>query len=116
LWDGECGFCREAVGWVKRRDRAGVFKVIAYQDAPSPPMTPELRELCRNALHVVAADGALHGAGMASAFILEHIGYGRLGRAMRWRMVRPIVEWGYRRVANNRRWIGRVVFGKKCNI
>lgn len=77
-------------------------------------MTAELRERCREAVHVVTSDGETYSAGLACAFVLEQIGYGKLGRFMQWRAVRPFVEWGYRRVANNRDLVGRLIFGKKC--
>ncbi len=76
-------------------------------------MTPELREQSRRAVQVVTAENEILSAGMACAFVLEAIGYRRLGRAMRLRVFRPFVEWGYRRVANNRRFFGRLVFGNK---
>jgi len=78
-------------------------------------MTPELREMSREAVQVVTADRVTLNAGMACAFVLESIGYRRLGRWMRLGPLRPIVEWGYRRVANNRDFFGRLIFGKKCS-
>lgn len=114
LWDGECGFCRECVRWASKRDRHARFRAIPYQETPSPPMTAELRERCREAVQVVTREGATYSAGLACAFVLEQIGYERLGRFMQWRAVRPFVEWGYRRVANNRNFFGRLIFGKKC--
>jgi predicted DCC family thiol-disulfide oxidoreductase YuxK len=79
-------------------------------------MTPELRNHCREAVHVVRADGVVYSAGMACAFVLRQIGYPRLGAMMMWPALRPIVEWGYRRVARNRDWIGRLLFGKNCKL
>lgn len=114
LWDGECGFCRECVRWVIDHDRHARFRAIPYQEAPSPPMSEELREKCREAVHVVTSTGEAHSAGMAYAFVLEQIGYERLGRFMQRRAFRPFVEWGYRRVSNNRGFFGRLIFGKKC--
>jgi hypothetical protein len=78
-------------------------------------MTPELREQSRRAVQVVTAGGETLSAGMACAFVLEAIGYGKLGRTMRMWIVRPIVEWGYRRIANNRALFGRLIFGKNCS-
>ena len=44
IWDGHCGFCRRSVDWVRSHDRDGLFRTVPYQEAPSPPMTDELRE------------------------------------------------------------------------
>lgn len=114
LWDGDCGFCRECVRWVGEHDPDARFHAIAFQNAPSPPMTDDLRAKCREAVQVVSWDGTVYSAGTACAFVLEQIGYSRLGRFMQWRAIRPIVEWGYRRVANNRDLVGWLVFGKSC--
>lgn len=114
LWDGACSFCRECVRWVERRDRDSQIRAIPYQEAPSPPMDDQLREKCREAVQVVMNDGTLYSAGMACAIVIEQIGFRKLGRFMQWRAVRPFVEWGYRRVANNRHLVGRLIFGKKC--
>jgi predicted DCC family thiol-disulfide oxidoreductase YuxK len=116
IWDGGCSFCRECVAWVQERDHRRVFILIAYQVAPTPPMTAELREKSRDALQVVTSDGDTLSAGIACAFVLEKTGYVKLGRLMRLRLLRPLVEWGYRRVANNRDFVGRLVFGKKCSL
>lgn len=32
IYDGECGFCREAVGLVSRWDRNGVLALVPFQD------------------------------------------------------------------------------------
>lgn len=77
-------------------------------------MTDELRVSCREAVQVVTRDGTVYSAGRACAFVLDQLGYKRLGRFMQWRAIRPLVEWAYRRVANNRDWIGKLVFGRKC--
>lgn len=114
IWDGECGFCRECIYWVQKRDVLQKFKPVAFQAAPSPPMTIVLREKARLAVQVVTAEGRILSAGAACAFVLYEIGYRKLGRAMKLWGVRTIVEWGYRLVANNRGLFGRLIFGKKC--
>lgn len=114
LWDGDCGFCHKCIRWVEEHDLDSRFRAVAFQKAPSPPMTDELRMKCREAVQVVTRDGVVFSAGRACAFVLEQIGFRRLGRFMQWRAIRPIVEWGYRRVANNRGLVGRLVFGKTC--
>jgi predicted DCC family thiol-disulfide oxidoreductase YuxK len=114
IWDGECSFCRECVLWVQKRDTQQKFHPVSYQLAPSPPMTTELREQSRHAVQVVTADGKRFSAGAACAFVLQEIGYKRLGSTMRLWGLRTIVEWGYRRVAKNRDFFGRLIFGKQC--
>jgi len=110
IWDGQCGFCQRSIEWVRARDRDGLFRPLPYQEAPSPPMTPELYERARRAVQVIMPDGSVLAAGMAAAFVLEKLGYRRLARFMRWRWIAPVTEWGYRWVARNRGWLGRLVF------
>jgi len=77
-------------------------------------MTEALREDCRAALQVLTTKGEIFGAGKAVGFVLREVGYQRLGRILNWRWLSPVVEWGYRRVANNRKWLGRLLFGHGC--
>ncbi len=72
-------------------------------------MNEALRENCHAAVQVVTADGSQFAGGAACAYVLEQIGFVGLGRFMRTRLMRPIVEWGYRRVANNRAFLSRIL-------
>jgi predicted DCC family thiol-disulfide oxidoreductase YuxK len=111
VWDGECGFCRRAVDWALARDRAGRFEAVPYQALSEPPMTPELRAACRDAVHVRTADGRWLRAGRACLFVLERIGWPWVARVAAWPPFIWIVELGYRVVARNRpffsRWLAR---------
>ncbi len=109
LWDGACGFCRRAVEWVRRRDHAGQFEIVAYQDAASPPMTPELREACRRAVHVVTADGEVLRAGRASLFVLGRVGFPLAARLLSLPPFIWGVELGYVLVARNRSFFSRLL-------
>jgi hypothetical protein len=84
--------------------------MVAYQDAPSPPMTPTLYAACERAIHVLQPDGTLLCAGRASMFILARIGWGWVARLL---MLPPFiwaVELGYWIVAHNRAFFARVLF------
>ena len=113
LWDGNCDFCRRAAGWVERRDRGRRFRVAPYQEAPSPPMTPALREACQRAVHVIRADGRVLAGGRAWIFVLHRLGWRRTARVLaRWPL-RSLVELGYRVVAANRPLFGRFLFRER---
>lgn len=109
LWDGDCGLCAAAAAWVKRRDGAGQFHVVAWQEAPSPPMTSALAATCAQAVQVLADDGTLHGGERAVLFVLGALVWPRLAR---WG-VRPPLRWllagGYRWVAGHRHCLGRLL-------
>ena len=109
VWDGACGFCRRAVDWALARDVAGRFEAVPYQDLPTPPMTPALREACRAAVHVRTTDGRWLRGGRACLFVLERIGFPRLARIAQWPPLVWLVELGYRVVARNRPFFSRLV-------
>lgn len=110
LWDGDCGFCARSVEWVVRRDTAGAFAPLPYQEAPSPPMTPELRAACSRAVHVLARDGRLLRAGRACLFVLSEIGWPGAGRILALPPFVWLVELGYWLVARNRGLASRIFF------
>jgi hypothetical protein len=72
-------------------------------------MTDELATRCARAVHVLAPDGMLLSGGRASLFVLERIGWPRLGRVLARRPLVWLVEGGYRAVAANRGWLARFV-------
>ncbi len=83
LWDGDCGFCRRSVEWIARHDDAGRFRLVPYQDAPAPPMTPALRAAAPHAVHVVTADGRVLRAGRAFLHVLDRLGWHATARLLR---------------------------------
>ncbi len=105
LWDGDCHFCGHAVAWFRRRDFHRIFRFVPYQEAPSPPMTPELREACAKALHVIAADGQIYRAGRATLFLLEQVGWNGFARVLALPPFVWAVEIGYALVAANRSFL-----------
>jgi hypothetical protein len=73
-------------------------------------MTPELQEGCQRALHVVTSSGEILKAGRATLFVAEQVGYRRLARLLRAPPFIWAVELGYRIVASNRSFFGRLLF------
>lgn len=110
FWDGGCALCRRAVDWVARRDTDAHYRIVAYQRAPSPPMTEEIRQACASAVHVVTAEGRVLKAGRACLYILEGLGYAPLARVLGVPPMVWMVELGYRVVASRRRFFSRFPF------
>ena len=110
LWDGDCGFCRRGVEWAERRDTGHAFHAVSYQQAPSPPMTPELRQACARAVHLLTPEGRMLRAGRACLWVLERIGYPVLARVLALPPLVWVVDVGYWLVARNRRLASRVLF------
>jgi predicted DCC family thiol-disulfide oxidoreductase YuxK len=113
LFDGDCDMCRRSAAWVRRRDMQRQFEIVAYQSAPSPPMTPTLAAACEKAIHVVRADGTILRAGRACLFILERIGWGRWARLLTVPPFLWLVELGYWIVARNRSFFARFLFRRE---
>ena len=108
LWDGTCGFCRRSVAYLSRLDGAHRFRPLPYQEAPSPPMSPELRAACARAFHVVRADGQVLRAGRAALYVLGRLGHPLLAGFLGL----PPLVWAvdYWLLARNRRLVSRVLF------
>lgn len=113
LWDGECGFCRRSVDWLLARDRDGRLEAVPYQMAPAPPMTPELRQACARAVHLVEPDGRVWSAGRAVLRALEIVGYRVWPRVLRWPPFIWFIELGYWVVARNRRQASKIMFKRR---
>lgn len=110
LWDGDCGFCRRSVQWAERRDSGHTFEAVPYQQAPSPPMTPELQDACARAVHVVTPEGPVLRAGRACLWVLQRTGFPVLSRILALPPLVWGVELGYWLVARNRRLASRMMF------
>jgi hypothetical protein len=76
-------------------------------------MTDALAERCARAVHVLAPDGTLLAGGRASLFVLERIGFPRLGALLGHRPLVWAVEAGYRVVARNRGLFARFFFRRE---
>ena len=120
LWDGDCGFCRRVVEWFLRHDKQGLFEAIPYQDDTS--ITPELRQSCTQAVHVITTDGRILKAGRATLFLLEQIGCRRLAKWLAWPPFLRVVEAFYRFVARHRSLFDQILFprarwkGESCYV
>lgn len=111
IWDGECGFCRNALDWMLRQDHAGLFRAVPYQELPSPPMTPRLRQQAERAVQVITPEGQQISAGRAVLFVLQQVGWHPV--LARFASRPPLVwgvELGYRIVARNRSLFSRFLF------
>lgn len=99
LFDGDCGFCTRTAAWVTARDRDQRLRAVPYQQAPSPPMTPALRDACAEAVHVVTAEGRTLRGGDAAIHVAGAL-WGRwLAGTLAARPLRDAIGLGYRVVA-----------------
>lgn len=111
IWDGECGFCRNALTWLLRHDHDARFRPVPYQELSSPPLTPKLRQQATRAVQVITPDGEQISAGRAVLFVLRQVGWRPV--LVRLASRRPCVwavELGYWVVARNRSAFSRFLF------
>ncbi len=71
-------------------------------------MTPELYEQCRDAVHVIAADGLLLRGGRGCLYILDTLGYCRTATILGWWPLSWGVDLTYKLVARNRYVLARL--------
>jgi predicted DCC family thiol-disulfide oxidoreductase YuxK len=115
LWDGDCGFCRRGIRWFERRDTAGRMKMVPYQEAPSPPMTPVLAAECDRALYILHPDGSRTGSGRAILYMFGVIGHPKLARSLAWPPLVWLVELGYWLMARNRHIASKLLFTREVD-
>ena len=77
------------------------MQVVAYQDAPDPPVDDVLRAACAEAMHVITAHGRTIVGADAVVHVYERLGYpvGVFRYAPFSWLIRPVYAW----VAANRR-------------
>jgi len=112
VYDADCGVCQASVGWVKKRDRKGVFQFVGSDVERLPPGVS--RE--ETAHTMVVLDGArkiVRGEGVAR-ILRELPGWALLGAVLRVPGVRQIANWGYDRFARNRHRVSAALGMRAC--
>lgn len=111
IWDGDCGFCRNALGWMLQYDHAARIEAVPYQHLPAPPMTPALIRQAERAVQVVTPQGQHLSGGRAVLYVLQQVGWHpALVRLASHRPALWVVELGYWIVARNRTLFSRFLF------
>lgn len=99
VFDGDCGFCTRAVGWLRVVDRRRVIETVPYQRPGVPERLGMDRSECAASVQWRGADGArAEGADAINAALAVALDaswpvrlYGRTGRAQR-RLYRWVAE------------------------
>ena len=104
FYDGECGFCRDAVAVLSRWDREGRIELIPFQDAARVAQFGLPLPALAAAMHLVLPDGRV----VAGADAVPELG--RLLPGKQWLVwlfavpgVRPIARRAYAWIAARRR-------------
>jgi predicted DCC family thiol-disulfide oxidoreductase YuxK len=100
VYDGDCGFCTRSATWLRRHARD--LRVVPWQGADLGVLGLSEAQ-CAAAVQLIAPTGRFSGGqAVAEALRLCLQPYRALGRVLGWRVLRPVVEFGYRVVAANR--------------
>lgn len=106
IFDGECGVCTRTIRKLHEWDRRGVLEFRTCQNVSLDGVYGVTPTKCLRAVWAIADDGTIASGSDAAALILtamtnNHWPY-RIGR---WPVIRQVLSFGYRIVANNRRKI-----------
>jgi predicted DCC family thiol-disulfide oxidoreductase YuxK len=71
IYDGSCGFCRDTVEWVRRRDRAGRLDYVPFQEAVRVAPFAIPVPILASAMHLVRADRTVFSGADAAPEILR---------------------------------------------
>lgn len=115
FYDGDCGFCRSCVAWLRAKDKEGRIHAVPYQEAPDPPLIPPLRARAKHSVLTIAPNGDVRTAGRAVLAALHDIGW--MTPLVKVAGLPPLVwlvEIGYHLVAGNRARISRVLARGRC--
>ena len=86
------------------------MELLPYQDAPDPPVSPEIRAACADSLHVIDVDGTVYNGMRGLLFVAERIGWPRSSRLLALPPMIWVGELGYVFMANNRPLFARFLF------
>ena len=111
LWDGDCGFCRRSVEWVKSEDKQNRLIAAPYQ-AHKHWLPDGVYSLSSKQVHLMSPSGEFWGGSEAAQKILEIIDYKKLSAFLGLPFARLLNDWGYRLVARNRILFSKLFFRK----
>jgi len=114
VYDADCGVCQASVGWVKKRDRKGVFYFIG-NDAERLPAGVTREETEHTMVVLDGERKTVRGEGVAR-ILRELPGWSLMGAALRAPGIMQIANWGYDRFARNRHRVSAVLGMRVCAV
>lgn len=71
IYDGECGFCREAVEWLRRWDREQILAFVPFQDEARVARFGIALPALAAAMHLVLPDNRVYAGADAAPALLR---------------------------------------------
>ena len=117
LFDADCGFCGRTAMLLHRLDRDQVLRIVPLQRAaerlPDAPSAERLLDV----IHVRDEQGRWTIGGAAWLLIMDEVPALRpVGRLVRTKPVRPLVEPAYRWIADHRWLLSRLLGARACRL
>lgn len=109
VYDDDCGFC---TWWAELFDRHAELRLVGFSEV-DPDLSDRLPDAYESCSHLVA-DGTVYSCGASIEEALLRTDLGRIARPLveplrRVGVYRGVREWGYRRSANNRTRLGKLL-------
>lgn len=103
-YDGWCSFCQRSARQFRKYDRdRGIVRCVDFRTDPGATETAGVSiETLSNSLHAKFPSGELLSGPEAIRRVLHALGRGSLAAWTRWPIIRPIVDWCYKRFAKHR--------------
>jgi len=117
MFDADCGFCGRSAMVLHRLDRDHALRIVPLQRAaervPDAPPVERLLDI----IHVRDDQGRWTTGGAAWLLIMDEVPALRpVGRLVRRKPVRPLVEPAYRWVADHRWLLSRLLGARACRL
>lgn len=104
IFDGQCGVCTAIIRKLHNMDKRSVLTFQPCQTLPIDGRHGITYKKCMKELWAIADDGTIAAGSDAVALVLTAVWSNRWPyRIGRWPIIRPILSFGYRYVAENRR-------------
>jgi predicted DCC family thiol-disulfide oxidoreductase YuxK len=114
VFDADCGVCQASVGWLKARDRRGIFQFVG-NDADPLPAGVSLEETEHT---VVVLDGARKfvRGGAVSRLLRELRGWSMAGQLLRVPGIAQVANFGYGQFAKRRHKVSAALGLTACKV
>jgi predicted DCC family thiol-disulfide oxidoreductase YuxK len=108
FYDADCGLCEGAVRLLIDAVPEGRIEVIPYQSKDVAESYPEVLEHADDGVVAILPDGRMErNEGTVGVCLRESPRWAWVGKAILSPVLRPVMRFGYRRVARNRYRISR---------
>ncbi|WP_196221198.1 thiol-disulfide oxidoreductase DCC family protein [Sansalvadorimonas verongulae] len=108
FYDGGCPICMREINWLNRKDTRRRLRLVDINQEGFHQNYPDLEPAALDRLiHAKLGDGRIVTGMDATLAAWEAVGLGAWITPLRWPLLRPLADFGYRHFANNRHTLAR---------